>query len=231
MTLAAVCAVLALAPPAKLSLRLGDEWTYRLEQSFRSPDSPAEEEEGFVFQVKVKVTGVKSNEYDWEVRSRLLASRLDGQTLPPPKGVTDRVEQRRYSPLGARLFEPARYDDRAEFRLDRLTWAGLPGSSTPSSWIARFPAVAPGWAPGADAAYRSMGKKRVLGRAAGLYSVRLTEKESGGMQATGTVELDEEMGIPLRMELSVANAPVPGGTEARPLVLKLEADEVKRKAR
>jgi len=232
-----VIAIGSLIGPAatKLDLKLGDRWTYQVEQSLIPLDAedPKEEEQRFTYRFGVNVTGVKRDEYDLEVRSKLMKHRFGGEDLPNSADGSDLVEVWRMKPGGFRVFEPDRYSDAAEYRLSRLSWFGFPGAGKPdNAWNVRWPGFDSQFAPPAQSSYQRAGATTRLGRSCTLYRVEFRELgTSHPMQASGKAEVDEKTGILMYLELRGTNAPMPGGNERQRLEWKVEATELKLRPR
>jgi hypothetical protein len=207
------CAMfLAAAPADKLDLKLGDEWTCRIEQSFLYPDStnPKEDEMLYVFEQRAKITGKKTDEYDLATATRLALHRSGPDVIPLDPSTADLAETVAIGRDGLRRFVRSRYAIAGEFRLSRLGWFVFPSSAGAEAWTAKFPTPAPDWAPAAEADYRKAGRTFRLNRACTLYRVSFREK-GGDMRASGAIEVDEATGLPLYVKMAAENAPMPGG--------------------
>lgn len=220
----------------KLELKLGDRWTYQVEQSLTPIDAedPREEEQRFIYRFGMNVTGVKRDEYDLEVRSKLMKHRFGGEDLPNSTDGSELAEVWRMKPGGFRVFEPDRYADSAEYRLSRLSWFGFPSSAKTevAAWSVRWPGFDSQFAPPAQVNYQRTGATTRLGRPCTLY--RVDFKELGmthPMQASGKAEVDEKTGLVLYLELRGSNAPMPGGSERQRLEWKVETTELKLRPR
>jgi len=216
-----------------LQLKLGDEWDFRLEQTFVPSDlgdSP-EDEIIFGYQGKVRVSAKKTEGFDLETSARLVRMKSGGEELPSVKGTPDQVQRITISPTGERIFEPGRYDSPIEFRIARLLWFGAPADSDAKNWTVKWPAIMGGWVPPIDANFKFAGKTDRLDRKCGLYNVRYTEGESNPIQATGKLEIDEELGIPLAAEISSPSVPLPGGEGLYRMKQKLEVTALRLKKR
>lgn len=221
------------ATPLKLELRLGDAWTYRLEHGFVAPDSTnvAEDEERFTFLHRMRVSGVKTDEMDWESRSRLVKHRFGGEDLPGVSGTPDLVQKWQVKPDGSRWTELDFNLSPSDFRLARLVWVGFPKDPAADQWKATWPVTGEHWAPTATASYRKIGKTERLGKPCILLDVKFQEGESGSMSASGRLEVDQGTGILMAASLKATGAPVQGGLETRNLDVRLEVTELKLVAR
>lgn len=212
-----------LASPT-LQLQLGDEWDYRLEQSFIPADlgDSSDDELVFGYKGRVRVSGKKSEGFDLETSSRLVRQKSGDEELPSVKGTPDLVQTITVSASGQRTFEPGRYDSPIEFRLARLLWFGTVPDADEKAWTVRWPAIMGGWIPPLEASFKFAGKTDRLDRKCRLYNVRYTEGESNPIQASGKLEIDEVLGIPLAAEISSPSVPLPGGEGAFRMKQKLE---------
>jgi hypothetical protein len=216
-----------------LQLKLGDAWDYRLEQTFVPSDlgdSP-EDELVFGYEGNVRVSGKKTEGFDLETSSRLVRQKSGGEWLPPVKGTTNQIQTITVSSTGDRIFEPCRYDSPNEFRLARLLWFGTVSGADEKDWTVRWPAIMGGWIPALEATFKFAGRTDRLGRKCSLYNVRYMEGESNPILATGKLEIDEELGIPMAAEVSSPSVPLPGGEGAFRLKQKLEVTALRLKPR
>lgn len=222
---------LAVAPSARLDLRLNDRWTYEVEQRFIPHDAVDrnEEEERFTYRFSLRVTGVKTDEYDLEARSRLVKHRFGGEDLPPSSGAKDLVESIRVRPDGMRHVRLDRFADPVEFRISRLTWFGFPSTGRPQNqWTVKWPGHAEFRVPAAEVSYRKVGSVQRLGRRCSQYEVGYRETGSeAAIAVSGRADVDEASGIVLRMSLAGAEVPIPGGTAKHEFRMELEVQEAK----
>jgi hypothetical protein len=216
-----------------LNLRVGDQWTYRIEQSFLPIDvsDPNEEEERFTYQFKIEVLDRDGDGFKMESKSRLLGHRFGGENLPGTEKTPDLIEDFVLAPSGAHSFTVERYSSAPEYRLARLSWFGFPPKNLSDAWEAEWPVVGDYWANGATVSYKRIGKTERLGRTCSLFEEHFSEKGPKAMTASGRVDVDDVTGIVMALNLRAENASLPGGTEPHRLTIKLEATELKLKKR
>lgn len=232
MIFAVAALTLAQAGAPSLQVKLGDEWTARLEQSFFPDDLPdsREDELFFEYELRVRISARKSEGFDFESTTRLVRQRSSGEELPPVKDLAGHVQTLTVSPAGARLFEPGRYDSPIEFRLGRLLWFAAPPEQGQKEWTYRWPSV-PGWAPQLDATFKYAGRTERLNRKCARYNVRYTESEAKPFEGSGHLEIDEELGIPLAAEITSQSVSIPGGEGRFRLKQKVEVTSLRLRAR
>lgn len=232
MIFAVAALTLVQAGAPALQLKVGDEWTCRLEQSFFPDDLPDSKEDELLFgyEVKVRISGKKAEGFDFEHTTRLVRQRSAGEELPPVKDPSGHVQTVTVSPAGARFYELGRYDSSAEFRLGRLLWFAAPPERSQKEWTYRWPAI-PGWVPQLDASFKYAGRTERLGRKCALYNVRYNEGEAKPIEAAGKLEVDEELGIPLAAEITSPSVSIPGGEGRFRLKQKLEVTSLRLRAR
>ena len=233
MILAASILASAYIGAPTLQVKLGDEWDFRLEQTFVPTDLPdsLEDELVFGYQGKVRVSAKKSEGFDFETSTRLVRMKSGGEELPSVKGTPDQIQTITVSPTGDRTFEPGRYDSSVEFRLARLLWFGTSVDPDSKDWTINWPAILSGWVAPAEASFKFAGKTERLNRKCGLYIVRYNEGGSNPIQASGKLEIDEELGIPLAAEINSPSVPLPGGEGTYRMKQKLEVTALRLRKR
>jgi hypothetical protein len=200
------------ADPIKWQLSLGDSWSYRLKQTFLpARGATPEDEQVFVYDGKIRVTGLKTDEIDFSVSARLVEQRSGGIDLPT-SSIVDTVVKRTFTLLGAEVLQPDRYASEEEFRLYRLLWFGFPPTTGTGSWKVSWNRQRPNWGAPAEVEYERTGSSQHYQLITDVFRVRYREFDRAPMMsAEGRADVDQAHGVLMVLNLKAKNAVVPGG--------------------
>ncbi len=233
----ALWAALAIVAPAEKlawNLSLNDQWTYRLKQRFWPRDGGgADDAQIFSYRGAMRVTGLKADEIDFEVRHSLVEQVHGGMKLPMANAAAPKPQSMIFLRSGVRKYEWERYADEAEFRLSRVLWLVFPThEQSKEQWEGFIPEVRPDWGRSVVVDYRRIGATTRLNRKCLLYRVHFQETgdEKSRLLMQGKAEIDEMTGVLVYLNLITGIAPLPGAEEPHQLELEYEVDSLKAKA-
>lgn len=200
--LALVCAVLLEDPvlPTKLDLKADQKWSDDVRLTYRQPDDDFEMTYVDRWNWTVGSVDAEGNVFLRRQRQNL-ETLMNGQKLPG--GDSGWVSLTLTNRGVLKQFEETAVDPEVELRLARVLAIALPENDQVRTWTTKYPAATEGKIPTTELTF-TRGKGRDL---------TYTLTEVGGkhpMTGKGKATLDAN-GTPLRLELKLKNALIPGG--------------------
>ncbi len=213
-------AFLCIAAPAEITLRfappLGTRFTY--EQTMDFVDQKDKSKTSMVDKFDCVVRQKNSRgELVTEMAMTPLMVTLDGQKVPPPKGIKSFLIKETRSALGALILRSEMPTD--TFNLTRYAiMTCLMFKKTPvvegERWRYNISEIEDFGTPPAIASFRLMEVKPVDKPKTAVLELQYEEiRDKDPMSATGKAEVDIETGITTLLDLAVDSAPIPGGEE------------------
>lgn len=200
--LALVCAVLLEDPvlPTKLDLTADQKWSDDVRLTYSQPDDDFEMTYVDRWNWTVGLVDAEGNVFFRRQRQNL-ETLMNGQKLPG--GDSGWISLTLTKRGALKQFEETAVDPEVEHRLARVLAISLPENDQVANWTRKYPAATEGKIPAMEVSFT-----RDKGR-----DLTYTVTEVGGkhpMTGKGKATLDAN-GTPLRLELKLKNALIPGG--------------------